>query len=111
MSALAKARFVRLSPQKVRRVVALIRGKTVDTALRILEFLPNRPAKIVLEVIRSAQANFSQKERGKHKPEELWIRKVYVDEGPRLVRWRAAARGRAVRIRRRYSHITVEIGD
>jgi large subunit ribosomal protein L22 len=103
----ARARFVRISPRKVRQVIDLIRGRDVITAETILSNLNKKAAYIVAKVLKSAIAN-AEHNHGMKK-EQLYICKIYADQGPMLKRWRAASMGRAVMIRRRTSHITVEL--
>lgn len=105
--AVARARYVRMAPRKVRRVVDLIRGKRTDEALAILKFAPQAASEPVFKVVASAMANAEN--NLDLDPDTLWISKVYVDEGKTLPRLRARAQGRAYRIRKRTSHITVEV--
>jgi len=105
MEARAVARYVRVAPRKARLVVDLIRGKKVDDARAILKFSPRAAAEIVEKVLNSAVANA---ERNLHlKAEELVVGSTFVDEGPTLKRIRPRAMGRAFRINKRTSHITV----
>ena len=105
MEAKAVARYVRVSPRKARLVVDLIRGKQVDDARAILKFSPRAAAEVVEKVLNSAVANA---ERNLHVPaEELYVGSTFVDEGPTMKRIRPRAMGRAFRIRKRTSHITV----
>jgi large subunit ribosomal protein L22 len=103
----AKVRFVRISPRKVRQVIDLIRGKDVEQALRVLDNLNKKAARIVSKVLNSAIAN-AQNNHGL-KIQDLYISRIFADQGPMLKRYRAASMGRAVMIRRRTSHITVEL--
>ncbi|MEW5921232.1 MAG: 50S ribosomal protein L22 [Bacillota bacterium] len=105
MVAKAQARFIRIAPRKARLVMDLIRGKDVDAALSILRFTPRKGAKIIEKVLNSAVANA----RNNHDMNkgELFISRGYVDEGPVLKRFRPRAQGRASRIRKRTSHITL----
>jgi large subunit ribosomal protein L22 len=104
-SAVAKARFVRVSATKARRVIDLVRGKSVDEALQILRWAPQAASEPVAKVIASAAAN-AQNNEGLD-PSTLVVATVYADEGPTAKRIRPRAQGRAFRIRRRTSHITV----
>ncbi|WP_326547890.1 50S ribosomal protein L22 [Mycolicibacterium sp. ND9-15] len=104
-SATAKARFVRVSPTKARRVIDLVRGKTVSDALDILRWAPQAASEPVAKVIASAAAN-AQNNEGLD-PSTLVVATVYADEGPTAKRIRPRAQGRAFRIRKRTSHITV----
>ena len=105
--ATARARYVRATPMKVRRVVDLIRGRSAEEALAILQFAPQAASEPVAKVIKSAVANAEN--NLDLDPETLWISKAYVDEGPTLKRFRPRAQGRAYRIRKRTSHITIEV--
>lgn len=104
-SAVAKARFVRISPTKARRVIDLVRGKSVTEALDILRWAPQSASEPVAKVIASAAAN-AQNNEGLD-PTTLVVATVYADEGPTAKRIRPRAQGRAFRIRKRTSHITV----
>ena len=106
-SAVAKARFVRVSPTKARRVIDLVRGKSVDEALHILRWAPQAASEPVAKVIASAAAN-AQNNEGLD-PSTLVVATVYADEGPTAKRIRPRAQGRAFRIRKRTSHITVVV--
>ena len=104
-SAIAKARFVRVSASKARRVIDLVRGKSVSEALDILRWAPQAASEPVAKVIASAAAN-AQNNDGLD-PSTLVVSAVYADEGPTAKRIRPRAQGRAFRIRKRTSHITV----
>jgi large subunit ribosomal protein L22 len=104
-TATAKARFVRVSATKARRVINLVRGKSVSEALDILRWAPQAASEPVAKVIASAAAN-AQNNEGLD-PSTLVVSTVYADEGPTAKRIRPRAQGRAFRIRKRTSHITV----
>jgi large subunit ribosomal protein L22 len=104
-SATAKARFVHVSASKARRVIDLVRGKSVTEALDILRWAPQAASEPVAKVIASAAAN-AQNNDGLD-PSTLVVATVYADEGPTAKRIRPRAQGRAYRIRKRTSHITV----
>ena len=106
-SATAVARFVRISPTKARRVIDLVRGKSVTEALDILRWAPQAASEPVAKVIASAAAN-AQNNEGLD-PSTLVVATVYADEGPTAKRIRPRAQGRAYRIRKRTSHITIEV--
>ena len=106
-SASAVARFVRVSPTKARRVIDLVRGKSVAEALDILRWAPQAASEPVAKVIASAAAN-AQNNNGLD-PATLVVATVYADDGPTAKRIRPRAQGRAFRIRRRTSHITVVV--
>jgi large subunit ribosomal protein L22 len=105
MSVLAVAKGVRLSPRKVAVVAALVRGRTVEDALVILEHTPRRSALAVIKVISSAKANADHNHG--LKPGTLKITEITVTHGPRLKRFRPASHGRALPFMRRTSHIRV----
>jgi len=107
MEAKARARFVRIAPRKARRVVDLIRGKPVSEARRILALSGLATTTAVRKALDSAVANAEQQPGVV--PENLFVSRVTVDEGPTLQRWRPRALGRATRIRKRTSHITVVV--
>ncbi len=106
-TATAKARFVRVSATKARRVIDLVRGKPVSEALDILRWAPQAASEPVAKVIASAAAN-AQNNDGLD-PSTLVVATVYADEGPTAKRIRPRAQGRAFRIRKRTSHITVVV--
>ncbi|RKS69261.1 large subunit ribosomal protein L22 [Motilibacter peucedani] len=105
--ALATARYVRMSPMKVRRVVDLIRGLDAEQALTVLKFAPQAASEPVGKVVASAVANAEHNKQ--LDPATLRVSQAYVDEGPTLKRFRPRAQGRAYRIRKRTSHITVVV--
>jgi large subunit ribosomal protein L22 len=112
MEAKAKARFVRVTPQKARRVVDLVRGKRAEDALAVLAFAPQAASEPVRKVVQSAIANARVKagEAGEAFDERrMVVQAAYVDEGPTLKRFRPRAQGRAARINKRTSHITVVV--
>lgn len=102
----AKAKFIKLTPNKVRQVLGLIRGKDVVEALTILSFVDKRPKTQITKVVNSAVA--SAKAKG-IEPRQLYVSKAVCENGPMWKRFRAAAFGRATRIRKRTSHITIEL--
>ena len=106
MKAQATAKYVRVSPRKARRVVDLIRGTHVLEARRRLQFSPLGAGDTVNKVLNSAVANAEQKDLI---PENLVVAKAYVDDGPTLRRFRPRAYGRATKIRKRTSHVTVVV--
>jgi large subunit ribosomal protein L22 len=107
MDARAVGRYVRISPRKVRPVVALIRGRPVDEALAVLRFSPHRAARAVAKVVKSAAANAENNLELAR--ETLRVAQAYVDSGPSIRRMQARARGRADVIKKRSSHITVVV--
>jgi large subunit ribosomal protein L22 len=107
MEARATTRFVRVSPPKARRVIDLIRGRQVEEARRILRFSPHSASRMIGKCLDSAVAN-AERAPGVA-PQNLVVHRAYVDEGPTLKRWRPRAYGRAARIRKRTSHITLVV--
>jgi large subunit ribosomal protein L22 len=113
MEAKAQARYVRVTPMKARRVVDLIRGKRASEAVAVLEFAPQAASTPVLKVVQSAIANarFTADKFGTAFDEDdLVVQSAFVDEGPTMKRFRPRAQGRANRILKRTSHITVVVG-
>ena len=106
-SAFARATYVRVTPMKARRIVDLIRGKDAQDALAMLKFAPQAASEPVARVLASAIANAEN--NFSLDPDTLVISRAYVDEGPTLKRFRPRAQGRAYRIRKRTSHITIEV--
>jgi large subunit ribosomal protein L22 len=105
--AFASARYTRITPLKARRVVDLVRGLPVDEALSLLAFAPQAASETVYKVLESAVANATTTEgldRG-----DLIVSVAMVDEGPTMKRWRPRAQGRATRINKRTSHITLAV--
>ena len=105
--AFASARYVRITPMKARRVVDMVRGLPVDEALALLQFAPQAASETVYKVLESAIANAETTEgldRG-----DLVVANAQVDEGPTMKRWRPRAQGRATRINKRTSHITIAV--
>ena len=105
MEARAVAKYVRISPRKVRLIIDQLRGKRVEEALNLLNFAPQKSAFIVKKLISSAVAN--AEENTEIDVDTLFVKSIYADEGPTLKRFRPRAMGRATRIRKRTSHITV----
>lgn len=103
----AVARYIRIAPRKLRVVSALVRGKKVEDALNILKFTPRAGAKAVWKVVNSALANATEK--GNVNVDTLVVQKITVDEGPTLKRYLPRAMGRATRVRKKSSHIWVEL--
>jgi large subunit ribosomal protein L22 len=106
-TAMARVRYLRVSPTKARRVVDLVRGMPAQEALQTLKFSPQEVSADVYKVVASAVANAEHNAR--LDTETLYIRDAFVDEGPTFKRFRPRAQGRAYRIRKRTSHITVVV--
>ena len=109
METRASTRFVRISPQKARLVVDMIRGRKVEEALTVLDFTPKKAARIVAKTLRSAVANAEDTKNVD--VDELIVTRCWVDEGPTLKRMLPRAQGRATRINKRSSHITVIVDE
>ncbi|MDP1990129.1 MAG: 50S ribosomal protein L22 [Syntrophales bacterium] len=109
MEARAVAKYIRMSPQKVRLVVDLVRGKKVEEAKQVLLFTRKYAAGHISKVLNSALAN--AKQNPNIDENILYVKEIYVDQGPSLKRWRARAQGRAASIKKRMSHITVVLGE
>ena len=106
-AALAQAKYVRMTPMKCRRVIDLVRGMPVETALDVLRFDVHAASEPIGKVLASAIANAEHNKSLNRR--DLFISQAYVDEGPTLKRFRPRAQGRAYRIRKRTSHITVVV--
>lgn len=109
MQVQAKLRYARISAQKGRLVADMVRGKDVAAALTILQFTPKKGADIIKKVLESAIANAEHNHGADI--DSLKIHRIFVDEAPTFKRWRPRAKGRANRILKRNSHITVEVAD
>jgi large subunit ribosomal protein L22 len=109
MESRAKFKYVRISPEKVRPVLNLVRGKKVQNAIDALNYCSRRASTIVSKAIKSAVANANVK--GGADIDRLYISKIFVGQGPTLKRWRAKARGMAGKISKKTSHITVELAE
>lgn len=113
MEAKAIARYLRVTPMKARRVVDLVRGKQANEALAILKFAPQGATEPVAKVVASALANARQhadKEGVAFNEDVFFITEARVDEGPTMKRFRPRAQGRAFRINKRTSHVTIVVG-
>jgi large subunit ribosomal protein L22 len=112
LEARAVEKYIRMSPRKVRLVVDLVKEKTVEDAVDILTFTRRRAATVVRKAIESAVSNALENfKEYKISEEELYIKEIYVTEGPTLKRWRPRARGRADRVMKRTSHLFVVVSD
>lgn len=110
VESIARVRHIRVTPQKARRVVDLVRGKNAQEALAILKFAPQAASEPIYKLVASAIANARVKadnENLRLNEDDLVIARAYVDEGATLKRFRPRAQGRAFRINKRTSHITV----
>ncbi len=109
MEARAAARYIRMSPSKVRRTLQLVAGLPVREAQSVLDVIPHRAARVIRRVIDSAAANAENNHDMAR--EDLWIAHASVDAGPTLKRWRFASGGRVGMIRKRISHISIVLSD
>lgn len=105
----ATLRYARISSRKVKIVADLIRGKNVDEALAIVKYTPKAASEIIEKLLKSAIANAENNHSMAH--EKLYIDEIYANQGPTLKRIRPAAKGSAVRIRKRTSHITIVLKE
>ena len=108
MEAKAIAKYVRMSPSKLKPVVDLVRGKDLNEALNILKFTPGKGAEIVEKVVKSAAANADVKEMDE---DSLYVSEIYAHQGPTMKRWKAGAQGRASIILKRSSHVGVTLKE
>jgi len=106
MIAISKGKYIRISPTKVRPVIDLIRGKDVETSMALLSQAQKRAKDIVQKLLRSAVSNARQKGLDEH---QLFISKITADQGPSWKRYRSAPFGRATRILKRTTHLTIEL--
>lgn len=109
MEVRAVSKYVRISPQKVQKVIGAVKGKPVESGLQILKFMPQKAASILEKIVRSAVANADH--NADVDVDLLIIRNITADQGPTLKRWKARARGRGTRILKRTSHITVILAE
>ncbi len=109
MEAKAVEKFIRISPRKLRYVADAIRAKRVDDAVDLLTFTTKKAALIIRKAVQSAAANAT--ENHKMNEDDLVVEKIFINEGPILKRFRPRARGRATKIRKRTSHLTVIVSD
>ena len=109
MEARASTRFVRISAQKARLVADLIRGRPVGEALNVLDYTPKKAARILAKTLRSAVANAEDQQNVD--VDDLYVKRAYVDEGPTQRRVLPRAHGRAPRILKRSSHLTVIVDE
>ncbi|HIJ78534.1 MAG: 50S ribosomal protein L22 [Desulfobulbaceae bacterium] len=109
MESKSLARYIRISPQKARLVADLVRGKSVEYALTTLRFMPKKGARILKKVIESALANATQNDA--IDVDTLIVKKIHIDGGPMQKRTSPRAMGRATRILKRTSHITVVLDE
>ena len=111
VSARAVLRDVRITPQKARRVIDLIRGQKADEALTILKFAPQAAGEVFHKLLASAVANAKQQDPAIRDASELWVTEAFVNDGVTLKRFRPRAQGRVYRIDKRTSHITIVVSE
>ncbi len=109
MEAKAIAKYVKMSPIKLKPVADLVRGKDLGEALTILKFTPGKGAECIEKVVKSAAANAEN--NLELNPDELYVSKIMINQGPTMKRWRAGAQGRAFVILKRSSHISVTVSN
>ncbi len=109
MSSVARAKYIRMTPRKMRVVANQVRGKEVQAAIDYLNFCKRRAANPIMKVIKSALANAEQK--GGIDLDNLYVKELLIDEGPTMRRWLPRARGMATKILKRTSHISVELEE
>ena len=112
VESIARVRHIRVTPQKARRVVALIKGKQAQEALAILKFAPQSASEPIYKLVAAAIANArvkADKDSEYLDEQDLYVRNAYVDEGTTLKRFRPRAQGRAFQIKKRTSHITIQL--
>lgn len=109
LQASATLKYARISSRKVKIVADLIRGKDADEALAIVKFTPKASSEVIEKLLKSAIANAENNHGMKH--EKLYVAEIYANQGPTLRRIRPAAKGSAVRIRKRTSHITIVLKE
>jgi len=109
MEARASSRYVRMAPRKARLVVDLIRGKPVERALGILQYTPKRAAKVLAKLLRSAVANAEHGQRVD--VDALYVKRAWVDAGPTAKRFLTRAHGRATKVFKRTSHVTLVVDE
>jgi large subunit ribosomal protein L22 len=109
MEVRAETKYLRISPQKVRKIIGAVKGKPVETAIETLKFMPQKSAALLGKTLQSAVANADQRED--IDVDQLVVRNVLANEGPTLKRFRARARGRGTRILKRTTHLTVILAE
>ena len=109
MEAKAIAKYVRMSPSKLKPITDMVRGKDLNEALNILKFTPGKGSEIVEKVVQSAAANAEN--NFDLDPEKLYVAEIFANQGPTMKRWRAGAQGRAGMILKRSSHVGVTLRE
>ncbi len=111
MQSQARLRHVRIAPRKIRLIADLVRGKPVGQALSILRYTPRAAAKPVEKLLRSAIANAEDTSKGQVDVDRLFVHTICVDQGPMMRRFLARAMGRATRVNKKSSHVTIVLAD
>ena len=111
MNSQARLRYLRIAPRKVRLVADLVRGKPVGQALAILKYTPKAASKPMEKLLKSAIANAEDVTKGQVDVDKLYVSALSVDQGPTLRRFMTRAQGRATRLNKRTSHITLVLAD
>jgi len=109
MEAKAVAKYVRMSPIKLKPVADLVRGKNISEALTILKFTPGKGSELIEKVVKSAAANAENNHD--MRVDKLYVAEVYANQGPTMKRWRAGSQGRGMKILKRSSHIGVTLKE
>ncbi|MBU0650525.1 50S ribosomal protein L22 [bacterium] len=114
MEFIAKGRYLRVAPRKMQAVATLIRGKNINTAFNILAVTKKRSCYFIEQVLKSAVAN--SKDSGQHPDnkvdeDKLYVKEIYVGEGPSIKRWLPRAMGRATMVKKRMSHVTIKLEE
>lgn len=109
MESKAIAKYIRISPRKLKPVADLVRGKDIKTAENILKFTPHRGADILEKVLKSAKSNAENNHN--MNPDNLYVAEIYANQGPTMKRWRAGAQGRASVILKRTSHVGIVLKE
>ena len=111
MDATANLRYLRITPRKVRVVADLIRGKKVDAAINMLAYVEKRAAAPLRKLLRSAVANAETKSKGQLDADLLYVKELTVDQGPSMRRFQPRAMGRAFKVIKKTSHISLTVGE
>jgi len=109
VEAKAVAKYIRISPRKLKPIADLVRGKKVEDAIAILKFTPRRGSEVFLKVVESAKANAEN--NFNMDTDSLYIAEIYANQGPTMKRWKAGSMGRANPIKRRTSHVGVVLKE
>ncbi|MHC4797627.1 MAG: 50S ribosomal protein L22 [Planctomycetota bacterium] len=112
MEGIARAKYLRQSPRKINRVLKLVRGQDVNRALNVLHFSPTKASELIEKALHSAIANVMNAPEAKEMDaDSLYVKSAFVDGGPTFKRWRARAMGRANRVLKRTSHLTIIVAE